>query len=131
MPIYEYICASCGERCEILQKVSEPAPDGCPSCGRDALKKMVSAAGFRLQGGGWYETDFKTDNQRNLASKDKDDNKVDKAGKDDKAAGGGDQKAGKGDKAAKSADKPVGAGDKSASGAPGGKADSTGAGTAS
>ena len=34
---------------------------------RAALKKKVSAAAFRLKGGGWYETDFKTGNKKNLA----------------------------------------------------------------
>lgn len=39
----------------------------CPKCGQPALKKLVSAAGFRLKGAGWYETDFKSSGQRNLA----------------------------------------------------------------
>ena len=68
MPIYEYQCQDCGESLEILQKISdEPAKD-CPACGKSALKKKVSAAAFRLKGGGWYETDFKTGNKKkNLA----------------------------------------------------------------
>lgn len=30
-------------------------------------RATVSAAGFRLKGGGWYETDFKSNGKRNLA----------------------------------------------------------------
>ncbi len=66
MPIYEYECRSCGETTEVIQKFSDPALTDCPSCGAPELSKLVSAAGFRLSGGGWYETDFKKGKQRNL-----------------------------------------------------------------
>jgi predicted nucleic acid-binding Zn ribbon protein len=39
----------------------------CPSCQEDGLQKLVSAASFRLKGGGWYETDFKKGNKKHLA----------------------------------------------------------------
>ena len=39
----------------------------CPECQRPSLKRLISAAAFRLKGSGWYETDFKKDNKRNLA----------------------------------------------------------------
>jgi putative FmdB family regulatory protein len=60
MPIYEYRCARCGHQDEFLQKVSEPPLTKCPSCGKPALKKLLSAAGFQLKGSGWYATDFKS-----------------------------------------------------------------------
>ncbi|WP_018860578.1 MULTISPECIES: FmdB family zinc ribbon protein [unclassified Thioalkalivibrio] len=66
MPIYEYQCKDCGEISELLQKISDPPATTCPECGAEALTKQVSAAGFRLAGGGWYETDFKKDGKRNL-----------------------------------------------------------------
>lgn len=66
MPIYEYRCDSCGHALEKLQKASDPALTECPACGQPALKKLISAAGFRLKGSGWYETDFKKANQKNL-----------------------------------------------------------------
>ncbi|MEQ8288387.1 MAG: zinc ribbon domain-containing protein [Gammaproteobacteria bacterium] len=59
MPIYEYKCEQCGEQIEKLQKISDPPAKTCPACGKDTLKKMVSAAAFKLKGTGWYETDFK------------------------------------------------------------------------
>lgn len=68
MPIYEYECSLCGHRLEVLQGISEPLLTDCPSCRRAGLKKLMSAAGFRLSGGGWYETDFKTGSKRNLAA---------------------------------------------------------------
>ncbi len=67
MPIYEYRCQACGHELEKLQKLSDAPLVDCPACGQPALSKLVSAAGFRLKGGGWYETDFKKDGKRNLA----------------------------------------------------------------
>ena len=66
MPIYEYACEACGHTFDELQKISDPPLTYCPSCGKPKLRKLLSAPNFRLKGGGWYETDFKTDNQRNL-----------------------------------------------------------------
>lgn len=70
MPIYEYQCQDCGFQHEALQKISDAPLVKCPSCGADALEKLISAAGFRLSGNGWYETDFKSSNQKNLSKKD-------------------------------------------------------------
>ena len=75
MPIYEYRCTSCGHELEKLQKISDPPLRDCPDCGKPELTKLISAAGFRLKGGGWYETDFKKDNKRNLAGDAKSDGK--------------------------------------------------------
>ena len=71
MPIYEYQCEACGHYLETLQKISDPPLTDCHKCGKPALKKLVSAAAFRLKGGGWYETDFKTGNKKNVAQTDK------------------------------------------------------------
>lgn len=71
MPIYEYRCTACGYELEKLQKISDEALKICPQCSQPTLDKLVSAAGFRLKGGGWYETDFKRKNQKNLAQTDK------------------------------------------------------------
>jgi putative FmdB family regulatory protein len=68
MPIYEYVCDACGESTEALRKISDPPLEICPACGKAALRKKVSAAAFRLKGGGWYETDFKkSEKKKNLA----------------------------------------------------------------
>jgi len=67
MPIYEYACTSCEHAFDELQKISEAALVHCPKCGEPALRKLLSAPKFRLAGKGWYETDFKTGNKRNLA----------------------------------------------------------------
>ena len=69
MPIYEYECQSCGHNLEALQKMSDAPLTDCPQCAKPSLKKRISAAGFRLSGGGWYETDFKTGSKKNLTDK--------------------------------------------------------------
>lgn len=73
MPFYEYQCRACGAQVEVMQKISAAPLRKCPECGKSQLVKLVSAPVFRLKGGGWYETDFKTDkdNKRNLVDSDK------------------------------------------------------------
>lgn len=77
MPFYEYVCDACGHEKTVLQSMSDEPLKDCPDCGEDQFRKRISAAGFRLKGSGWYETDFKTGPKKNLAEK----------------AGGADQKA--------------------------------------
>ena len=67
MPIYEYRCDNCAHEFETIQKLSDEPLKTCPACSQDALRKKVSAAGFRLKGGGWYETDFKNGKKKNVA----------------------------------------------------------------
>ncbi|MBK8455251.1 MAG: zinc ribbon domain-containing protein [Thiofilum sp.] len=68
MPIYAYQCQACGHQMEALQKISDAALTDCPHCHTANLQKQVTAAAFRLGGSGWYETDFKKDNKKNLAT---------------------------------------------------------------
>ncbi|MEO7761669.1 MAG: zinc ribbon domain-containing protein [Casimicrobiaceae bacterium] len=64
MPIYEYRCSACGFEKDALQKMSDPRLVDCPQCGKPALVKLVSAAGFQLKGSGWYATDFKSSGKK-------------------------------------------------------------------
>jgi len=122
MPFYEYQCKQCGHAMEAMQKIHDAPLKKCPECGKSALQRLMSAPVFRLKGAGWYETDFKSDQEgkKNLADRPeaeaaKEDKKDAKEGaandpviaKDDKTAGA---KPGE-----KSAEKP---GDKSAEKAP-------------
>jgi putative FmdB family regulatory protein len=63
MPIYAYRCDACGFEKDVLQKLSDAPLTACPSCGKDAFKKQLTAAGFQLKGSGWYVTDFR-DNKK-------------------------------------------------------------------
>ena len=84
MPIYGYVCKNCEHTLDVLQKISDDPLVDCPECGRPQLKRQLSAPRFRLKGSGWYETDFKKDNQRNLHG-DKEVTKKDDIKKDDKS----------------------------------------------
>lgn len=85
MPIYAYACKECDHALDALQKIADAPLVDCPNCGKPALKRLLSAPRFRLKGQGWYETDFKKDNQRNLHGE-KEPAKKDVAKKDDKPA---------------------------------------------
>ncbi len=76
MPIYEYQCGACDHRLEALQKISDEPLRECPECSEPELKKLISPVAFRLKGSGWYETDFKSDNRRNVLDGDKGESKA-------------------------------------------------------
>ena len=120
MPIYEYECNDCGHRLERLQKVTDAPLARCPACATASLRKLVSAAAFRLKGSGWYETDFKgEESRRNLAKGDDKPKRADRdEGKPADAAGDGqkDKRKSVGDSAASTAKKPA-AGDSAGSAA--------------
>lgn len=69
MPFYEYQCQACGAQTEELQKITDAPLRKCRNCGKLKLVRLVSAPVFRLKGGGWYETDFKSEGEKkhNLA----------------------------------------------------------------
>jgi putative FmdB family regulatory protein len=100
MPFYEYQCKNCGHELEAMQKVSDAPLKKCPHCGKSQLTRLMSAPVFRLKGGGWYETDFKgdKDKQRNLADRPddapKDAKDTDTKAKEEKGQDGKDAKSG-------------------------------------
>jgi putative FmdB family regulatory protein len=76
MPIYEYQCQQCDHQLERIQRMSDEPLRDCPACENPQLRRLVSAAAFRLKGGGWYETDFKQGQKRNLADSGNGENKA-------------------------------------------------------
>jgi putative FmdB family regulatory protein len=57
MPIYEYVCGRCGDRLEVLQRLTDKALVKCKKCG-GRLEKLISASSFVFKGSGWYVTDY-------------------------------------------------------------------------
>ena len=94
MPIYGYACTNCGHSLDALQKIADDPLVDCPECEKPALKRQLSAPRFRLKGQGWYETDFKSDNKRNIAGE-KEPKKGDEKKGDEKKGG---EKKGDGEK---------------------------------
>jgi len=82
MPIYAYKCAECGHGLDVIRKVLDPPLTECPNCGKPALVKQITAAGFHLKGGGWYVTDFRDGG----SGKKKDAGKPDEKAKTEQAA---------------------------------------------
>jgi putative FmdB family regulatory protein len=101
MPFYEYQCKNCGHTLEAMQKITDAPLKKCPHCGKPQLQKLMSAPVFRLKGGGWYETDFKSDqdSKRNLA--DRPDADAPKDDKKDKTEASGGKEASSSSDAAK------------------------------
>ena len=97
MPIYEYRCNACGHKLESLQRLSDAPLVTCPACGKDALAKQLSAAGFQLKGSGWYATDFKNSGKPAAKSSEK---SSDKKGDSGSADGKGGESKGDGEKKA-------------------------------
>lgn len=103
MPIYEYVCGSCGYEMEAKQRFSDHPLTKCPECEQDSLERLVSQTSFALKGEGWYADGY---------GGKKADGADEKAGGGDEKAEGGDKKAeggdGKADGGAKKADAPAG-----------------------
>jgi putative FmdB family regulatory protein len=54
MPIYEYACALCGHRADILHGVHEPGPNFCPECGSEgSMRKAFAPPTIVFKGSGW------------------------------------------------------------------------------
>ena len=58
MPIYEYLCASCGFQFEEVQKFNDLPLEECPNCGEKSASRQVSMSAFHLKGGGWYKDGY-------------------------------------------------------------------------
>ncbi len=99
MPIYEYCCQECGHSLEAIQKLADAPLTDCPECEKPGLKKQVSAPAFRLSGGGWYETDFKTGDKKNIAGE--------RSDTPDKPSAKSDSGSASGDSAKKTESKPT------------------------
>jgi putative FmdB family regulatory protein len=58
VPLYEYRCDACGQRVEVIQKLSDPPPDACRACGKGPLVRLLSSPAIQFKGSGWYITDY-------------------------------------------------------------------------
>jgi putative FmdB family regulatory protein len=52
MPTYDYECTK-GHTFEVTQRISDPPLKRCKIC-RAKARRLISATGFILKGGGWY-----------------------------------------------------------------------------
>jgi putative FmdB family regulatory protein len=75
VPLYEFLCKSCGHRFEKIQKFSDPPPSECPACGEDEIQQVIHAPAVQFKGSGWYVTDYAKKGSSHNASASKSDNK--------------------------------------------------------
>jgi len=59
MPLYEYQCTQCGQRVEVLQKMSDPPLATCEKCS-GSMKRLQSSPAIQFKGSGFYKTDYKS-----------------------------------------------------------------------
>lgn len=72
MPTYEYRCANCGHELEEFQSMSAKPLKKCPACGKNKLERLISGGGGVIfKGGGFYETDYRSDAYNKAAKADK------------------------------------------------------------
>jgi putative FmdB family regulatory protein len=89
MPLYEYECAACGQRFEIIQKFSDPAPDACARCGKGPVTRLLSSPAIQFKGSGFYINDYaqkgKSDSGTTGGEKTEKSDKSDRSDKSDKS----------------------------------------------
>ena len=71
MPTYDYECAECGHKFEKFQSITADPIKECPACGKKKAKRLIGiGAGVIFKGGGFYETDYRSDSYSKDAKKD-------------------------------------------------------------
>ena len=88
MPTYDYACAACGHRFEVIHGVHASGPEACPACGQAPVRKVVVAPAFMFKGSGWAKMDRRAGPASTKASETSDDAAPKKAAPDSKADGG-------------------------------------------
>lgn len=95
MPLYEYECAACGGRFELIRRFSDPPVETCTVCGKGPVQRLMSSPAIQFKGSGWYVTDYaqkgkggKSDGSADKSTNDKSDSttSADGAAKSEPAA---------------------------------------------
>ncbi len=87
MPLYEYKCGACGQRFELIQKFSDPAPESCRVCGKGPVERQQASPAIQFKGTGWYITDYSQKGKAPAESSGGTSESKDGSGKSDKPAG--------------------------------------------
>jgi putative FmdB family regulatory protein len=76
VPLYEYQCAKCHHRFELIEKYNAPETHKCPNCGGKG-ERQIAAPAIQFKGSGWYVTDYAG---KNSSANPSEGEKSDKAG---------------------------------------------------
>jgi putative FmdB family regulatory protein len=107
VPLYDYDCAACGRRFEVIHGVNDAAPEHCPLCGEGPVRKAFTAPAVHFKGSGWAKKERRAA-AKNRSSSSEDGDKSDKGEKGDKGEAG--DKAGESSKTAEAGSSSKGAG---------------------
>ena len=87
MPTYDYQCTACGHEFELFQQMSDSIKKKCPACGKLKLKRLIgTGAGIIFKGGGFYETDYRSDSYKKDAAADGKSSKASESGAEKKSS---------------------------------------------
>jgi putative FmdB family regulatory protein len=75
VPIYEYRCPN-GHTFELFQRMTDPPPDACVTCGAGPVEKLLFPVAVHFKGSGFYSTDY---GSRRTKAKDGDSPSAEKA----------------------------------------------------
>jgi putative FmdB family regulatory protein len=65
MPTYEYICRACGHEFEEFQSIKADPIAVCPKCRKKKVERKIGIGGAVIfKGGGFYETDYRSESYR-------------------------------------------------------------------
>jgi putative FmdB family regulatory protein len=94
MPTYEYSCESCGHHFEVFQSMKDPKLTDCPESGCDGpVRRLLgTGAGLIFKGGGFYQTDYRSESYKQGAKKESEAANP-KAAESDASTTSGDSKA--------------------------------------
>ena len=72
MPTYDYQCRKCDHAWEMFQSITAKPIRKCPECGKLSAKRVIGpGAGVIFKGGGFYQTDYRSDSYKKGAEADK------------------------------------------------------------
>ncbi|NNC87369.1 MAG: zinc ribbon domain-containing protein [Akkermansiaceae bacterium] len=101
MPTYDYVCEKCGHAFEHFQSMNDPKLTDCPleECDGTVKRLLGTGAGIIFKGGGFYETDYRSDSYKQGAKGESESAKPkkDKADAKKSAGSGSGESGGSGD----------------------------------
>ncbi len=72
MPLYDYVCAACDRRFEVIHGVHGDPPTACPLCGEGPVRKAISAPAVHYKGSGWAKKERRAAVKTGAAKGDRD-----------------------------------------------------------
>jgi putative FmdB family regulatory protein len=65
MPTYEYVCRACGHEFEEFQSIKADPIAVCPKCRKKKVERKIGLGGAVIfKGGGFYETDYRSESYK-------------------------------------------------------------------